>query len=123
MGGEWPSVSSNLRSNLQTGVIAQQLLFLPYHPSQPTELGFEVTHVLLAASMTAKLRDRNYGPPIDLSPRSANKSKLDRARPMVEAMFDPAWIADTSNSASLERWLQQSIVKRSEHISHTNANY
>ncbi|KAJ7633046.1 Alpha/Beta hydrolase protein [Roridomyces roridus] len=43
------------------GVVVQQLLVLPYLPTNPTPLPFRITHVILASTRSEVLRDPEYG--------------------------------------------------------------
>ncbi|RDB21107.1 Haloacetate dehalogenase H-1 [Hypsizygus marmoreus] len=90
------------------GVVAQQLLFLPYHGTNPTLLPFRVTHVLLAATLCSVLRDKRYGLRIDLAtparPRTEEEKKA-VARPTLESLFDPQWVANPANKERFEALL------------------
>ncbi|KAF9014034.1 Alpha/Beta hydrolase protein [Cyathus striatus] len=78
------------------GVIAQQMLVLPYHPVDPTPLNFEVTHVLLAGTRSAV---HSVGLPI--TPPSLNKKRTPEervaiTRRVMESLFDPMWIQENN---------------------------
>ncbi|KAJ7080342.1 Alpha/Beta hydrolase protein [Mycena belliarum] len=93
------------------GAVAQELLFLPHHTERPTPLPFRVTHVLLTGSLCSALRDTRYGvhlPPVPDRPLS-EQDKLDLARPALESMFDPKWIADPRNASQRDRWLRSHV--------------
>ncbi|KAG6878976.1 hypothetical protein C0992_006111 [Termitomyces sp. T32_za158] len=84
------------------GVVAQQLLVLPYHPTHPMQLEFRTTHLFLVAtrSVVEEGVGIDYKPP----PTGAIKTLAERkagARRIIESTFDPKWIAE--NGARLER--------------------
>ncbi|KAJ6531609.1 Alpha/Beta hydrolase protein [Mycena vulgaris] len=93
------------------GVVAQQLLFLPYHPDRPTPLPFRVTHVLLTGSLCSVLRDPKYGLPLPAAPDGplTEQEKMDLARVTLELTFDPKWVSDPQNAERLD-WLLRSMI-------------
>lgn len=96
-----------------TGIIAQQLLFLPYLVTNPTPIPFRVSHVILAATLCSLLKDKRYGLRIDKSVPSRSltaEEKKEIARPILKQTFDPQWIA--SNPDRFEWWLNRMIVGR-----------
>ncbi|KAF9469292.1 Alpha/Beta hydrolase protein [Collybia nuda] len=101
------------------GVVTQQLLFLPYLSSNPTQLPFHVTHVLLTGTLCSVLRDPRFGLRVDTSvpdrPRTYEEKK-EIARPTLEATFDPRWMADTTNTQRFDWWLNRMISGRPTHV-------
>jgi len=94
------------------GVVAQQLLFLPYHPSNPMPLPFCVTHVILAGTLCSVLRDKRYGLRVNKSEPTGPltlEQKREIARPTLVSTFDPSWMADSANSGRFEWWLDRMI--------------
>ncbi|PFH54139.1 hypothetical protein AMATHDRAFT_135616 [Amanita thiersii Skay4041] len=79
------------------GVVAQQLLVLPYHSKQPTPLPFQVTHLLLASTRSVV---RQSGLPIFVSPSGKPRTLEERkeiARRVLAATFDPSWVRDNKD--------------------------
>ena len=95
-----------------TGMVTQQLLLLPYHPSQLTLLPFRVTHAILAATMASPIRDRRYGLRFGKKPDGplTNEQKKELIRPLVESTFDPVWIRNNDQRA--QWWLTRSTSGR-----------
>ncbi|KAG5645063.1 hypothetical protein DXG03_007153 [Asterophora parasitica] len=90
------------------GVIAQQLLFLPYHRTDPTPLSFRVTHTILAGTLCSVLIDKRFGLPVVKKAPTGHltiEQKREIARPTLVATFDPAWMADPANSERFDRLL------------------
>jgi len=100
------------------GVVAQQLLFLPYHPDRPTPLPFRVTHVLLTGSLCSVLRDKRYGFPLQAIPDRplTEQEKLDLARPSLEWMFDPKWVSDPENAQRVDWWVRSIVSGRPRRV-------
>jgi len=80
------------------GAVIQQLLLLPWHPSNPYPLHVNVTHVIMAATPAESLYEKpftsafeNYPPPKD-GVRWTALEKEAAVRPIVESIFDPQWI-------------------------------
>jgi len=74
------------------GVIAQQLLLLPYHNSRPTPLPFRTTHLILAGTRSV-VQEVGLG----LTPASSNRPRTpaerrEIARRVVASLFDPAFL-------------------------------
>lgn len=92
------------------GVVAQQLLLLPYHLSRPTPVTFLVTHVFLAGTRSSVLRDKRYGLRVNPPPPNKQRTLAERreaARPVLESTFDPKWLANKSNQERLQWWLNR----------------
>lgn len=92
------------------GVVAQQLLVLPYLHTNPTPLPFRVSHVLLTGTLCSPLRDKRFGLRIEkvipTKPRTPEE-KREIARPTLISTFDPEWIANPANSERFEWWLNR----------------
>ncbi|KAF8891233.1 hypothetical protein BD779DRAFT_1670876 [Infundibulicybe gibba] len=112
--GDWERLARRLATR-RPGVVTQQLLFLPYHQTDPTPLGFKVTHVILAGTLLSPLRDRKYGLKFDRTipkkPRT-REEKREIARPTLEATFDPQWVANPENAGRLNWWLDRQLSGR-----------
>lgn len=95
------------------GTIVQQLLLLPYHPSHPTPLPFQVTHVILAGTMAAPLTEFRYRLQF-AAPKSglSLEEKKEVIRDNVEHFFTPAWVQDVRNAERLQWWLNRMVVGR-----------
>ncbi|KAG6814596.1 hypothetical protein H0H92_000125 [Tricholoma furcatifolium] len=94
------------------GVVAQQLLFLPHHPTRPVDLPFRISHVILAGTLCSPLKDRRYGLRINRDVPNApltKEQKREIARPTLESTFDPAWLKNPANSSRLQWWLERMI--------------
>ncbi|KAJ6563220.1 hypothetical protein B0H10DRAFT_2115510 [Mycena sp. CBHHK59/15] len=102
------------------GVVAQQLLFLPYHPVNPTSLPFQLTHVLLTGTLCSKLTDKRYGLPMQPVPKRplTDQEKIDLARPTVELTFDPEWVSNPENTERLNWLLSRMISGRPAKVIH-----
>jgi hypothetical protein len=94
------------------GVIAQQLLLLLYHSSEPTLLPFRVTHVLLAGTLVSPIRDRRYGLHFGKRPYDPlnDEQKKELARPVMESTFDPVWLRN--NDQRMQWWLARMVSGR-----------
>ncbi|EAU88766.2 hypothetical protein CC1G_01139 [Coprinopsis cinerea okayama7 len=98
------------------GAITQQLLFLPFHPTNPTPLPFRVTHAFLTATLCEKQNNPSFGrqfkemPPPKNGVKRTFEEKRELARPTTEMTFDPAWIAN--NPERFEWWLDQMTFGR-----------
>ncbi|KAJ2933780.1 hypothetical protein H1R20_g3304, partial [Candolleomyces eurysporus] len=96
------------------GAIAQQLLFLPFHPSNPTALPFEVSHVLLTATLCEPQQDTSFAkrfqsiPPPPEGRKRTFEEKRELARPTTAATFDPEWVA--ANPDRFNYWLDRMAV-------------
>lgn len=76
------------------GVVAQQLLVLPYHPTRPTPLPFRTTHLFLVGTRSV-VQDVGIGykPAPPGKPRTLTEKKA-VARRVVEVTFDSKWVAE-----------------------------
>jgi len=73
------------------GVVAQQLLLLPFHPTKPTALPFRVTHLLLAGTRSSVVQSGlRYSAPPQNRPRTVAERK-ENARRILQLAFDPSW--------------------------------
>ncbi|KAF9484709.1 alpha/beta-hydrolase [Pholiota conissans] len=92
------------------GLIAQQLLLLPYIDNNPVSLPFRVTHIILAATLTGpKNKEQGFKP---APPPSADKERTweerrELRRPMLEASLDPKWVANPGNAARFNALLDR----------------
>lgn len=97
------------------GVVAQQLLFLPYLATNPTPLPFRVTHVILAATFGAPL-DKRYGlkfaRPAPSGTRRTLEQKRELAKSTLESCFTSQWLTDPINEKRIEWWLSRMVVGR-----------
>ncbi|TCD70933.1 hypothetical protein EIP91_000839 [Steccherinum ochraceum] len=94
------------------GVIAQQLLLLPFHPTRPSPLPFRVSHVILSGTMAQPI----VVSPAMMKPRPAgpltSQQKQELVREGVEASFDPEWVSDPKNKERLEWFIRRMVVQR-----------
>ncbi|KAK0496838.1 Alpha/Beta hydrolase protein [Armillaria luteobubalina] len=79
------------------GVIAQQLLLLPFHPTEPAPIHFRCTHLFLAGTRSVVLRDHGLGlqyskPPCNMTRTPAEK--LEIAKRLIQATLDPVWLQE-----------------------------
>lgn len=92
------------------GVIAQQLLLLPHHPTRPTPLPFMITHLLLVGTRSVVLKDPStglrYTPPANTQRTVAER--IEAAKRVVLLTLDPSWIKD--NGTRLEALLERIIA-------------
>ncbi|KAF8077746.1 Alpha/Beta hydrolase protein [Lyophyllum atratum] len=78
------------------GVVAQQLLVLPYHPTHSTPLPFRTTHLFLVGTRSV-VQDTSVGIGYKAAPPGKPRSLAERkavARKVIEMAFDPKWIAE-----------------------------
>ncbi|KAF7322332.1 Hydrolase-4 domain-containing protein [Mycena chlorophos] len=96
------------------GVVVQQLILLPYHPTEPTSLPFTATHVILAGSLCEPLRDKRFGlpPPPPAGTILSEQEKMDIAREMLSLSYDPAWLADPGNAGRIQEMLGLMVAGR-----------
>jgi len=73
------------------GVIVQQLMFLPYHPANPTPLPFRITHAILAATMAKVVRVTGKFPPTPTK-KLTTEEKRELIRTYMVYNYDPLWI-------------------------------
>ncbi|KAJ7735260.1 Alpha/Beta hydrolase protein [Mycena maculata] len=85
------------------GVVVQQMLVLPYLPTEPTPLPFRPTHVILACTRAEILRDPKYGlqtvPEPSATPKKpqTNAERYENVRRTIEATVDPTWLKKNEN--------------------------
>lgn len=80
-----------------SGVVAQQLLLLPFHPSEPAPIHFRCTHLFLAGTRSVVLHDHCLGlqyskPPSNMTRTPAEK--LEIAKRLIQATLDPVWLQE-----------------------------
>ncbi|KAJ6581663.1 Alpha/Beta hydrolase protein [Mycena capillaripes] len=105
----WPEVA--ICGFSMGGVIAQQLLVLPYLKSHPTPLPFRVTHVVLAGTRSVVLRDPQHG--LQIRPTNVPRTPAERKeiiRRTLQSTFDPSWLH--TNSARFNYILQDTLHGR-----------
>lgn len=73
------------------GVIAQQLIFLPFHPTNPTSLPFRVTHLILAATMAEVVRVVGKFPPVPKQ-KLTIEEKRELVAKYLPFQYDPLWV-------------------------------
>lgn len=80
------------------GVVTQQMLVLPYHPTDPTPLPFRTTHVILASTRSEVLCDPRHGlqtlPEPSNGPRKppTNAGRYENIRRLIETTVDASWL-------------------------------
>ncbi|KAF9227748.1 alpha/beta-hydrolase [Gyrodon lividus] len=96
------------------GVIVQQLLFLPYHSTDPTSLPFRVTHVILASTLHTPIKDSQYG--LKFPPRPKGPMSLEQMTQVIYRTmsydFDPEWFADKANHPRIKQLVRRGLVGR-----------
>ncbi|KAH7929669.1 alpha/beta-hydrolase [Leucogyrophana mollusca] len=96
------------------GIIAQQLLFLPYHPTKPTPLPFRISHVVLSMTLAKPIRDPRYG--VKFAPRPSGQLTAEQVKSVVHqtmaADFDPEWWADEANQGRIEELVTRGLFGR-----------
>ncbi|KAJ7217041.1 Alpha/Beta hydrolase protein [Mycena pura] len=109
----WPEVA--ILGFSMGGVVVQQLLVLPYHPTDPAPLPFRLTQVILSSTRAEVLRDPNYGlkmpePKTDSAtyepPSPAERYAM--IRRTIETTVDPSWIKE--NGKFLDFMVQRVIL-------------
>ena len=93
---------------LLLGVIAQQMLLLPYHTVRPAPIPFRVTHLILAGTRTVV--NPNAGLKINAPAGNITRTpeeKIAMARNVVRSLFDPNWIEE--NSEQFERLFKRTM--------------
>lgn len=77
---------------LSPGVIAQQLLVIPYHLTAPVNLPFHTTHLILVGTRCKVSQGAGLPiKPVPGKPRSLEERR-EGARRVIAATLDPAWI-------------------------------
>lgn len=82
-----------------TGVVAQQMLVLPFHPTHPVHLPCHVSHLVLACTRSVVHAETG----LKVAPASVTltrEQKIAAARRIVGACLDPDWIGQ--NAARFE---------------------
>ncbi|KAF8216664.1 Alpha/Beta hydrolase protein [Mycena galopus ATCC 62051] len=105
----WPEVA--ICGFSMGGVVAQNLLVLPYMQSHPTPLPFRVTHVILASTRSVVLRDPQHG--LQIRPTNVPRTPAERKeiiRRTLQSTFDPSWLH--ANSARFEYIMQNTLNGR-----------
>ncbi|KAH7914006.1 Alpha/Beta hydrolase protein [Hygrophoropsis aurantiaca] len=96
------------------GIVVQQLLFLPYHSVNPTPLPFQVSHVILSATLARPIRDPRYG--VKFAPRPTGPLTMEQVKTVVAqtmaADFDPEWWNDKANQARKEKLITRGLFGR-----------
>ncbi|EIW80181.1 alpha beta-hydrolase [Coniophora puteana RWD-64-598 SS2] len=101
-------------SHSMGGIVAQQLLFLPYHPTQPTPLPFTVSHVVFAASLPRPIRNEKFGvkfPPKPLS-KLTQEQRAFLVRASMYADFDDAFWDDPANEKRIDELVARGLKGR-----------
>lgn len=86
------------------GVIAQQLLVLPFHPRYRTALPFRVTHVFLAGTRSVVLQANMHGFQNRIPQVLTPEARLKLIRGVLAKTFDPMWLQQ--NQARFEKLFQ-----------------
>ncbi|KAJ7172017.1 Alpha/Beta hydrolase protein [Mycena filopes] len=90
---DWPEVA--ILGFSMGGVVLQQMLVLPYHPTDPVPLPFRPTHVILACTRPEVLRDPAHGlntvPEPPKNPPTIAE-RYENIRRTIAATVDPSWI-------------------------------
>lgn len=89
-----PSSYNNLSLE---GVILQQLLLLPSHPANPTELGFEPTHVLLISTRSVVLPPE-YGIQLPTKRPETLMERAMLAKKIFASSLDPQWVEENGEA-------------------------
>ncbi|KAJ7286360.1 Alpha/Beta hydrolase protein [Mycena rebaudengoi] len=93
---QWPDVA--ILGFSMGGVVVQQMLVLPYHPTDPAPLPFRPTHVILGSTRSVVLTNPQHGlttvpePSVDQRTRTA-ADRYATIRKTVEATVDKTWLA------------------------------
>ncbi|KAJ6531200.1 Alpha/Beta hydrolase protein [Mycena capillaripes] len=102
------------------GVVAQQMLVLPYHPTDPTPLPFRPTHVILACTKAEVLQDSRFGlrtvEPDATKKPPTNAERYENVRRTIESTVDPSWMK--ANGKHLDFMIQR-VVSGSPRSLHT----
>ncbi|KAF8517155.1 Alpha/Beta hydrolase protein [Hysterangium stoloniferum] len=99
------------------GVVAQQLLLLPFHAEDPTPLPFRVHHVLLTGTFCSPIKNP-FQPPIVKFEAAAPgqglsvEQRKEMARPMLDASLGARWVAKPENKERYDAWLDRMIIGR-----------
>ncbi|KAJ7578452.1 Alpha/Beta hydrolase protein [Mycena floridula] len=89
----WPEIS--LCGYSMGGVVLQQLLVLPCHPTNPVRLPFRVSHVFLTATRSIVLRPEHAGVQYSESDRPTTLAGIiASANRMLASAFDPQWLQE-----------------------------
>ncbi|KAF7356460.1 3-oxoadipate enol-lactonase [Mycena venus] len=105
----WPEVA--ICGFSMGGVVAQNLLVLPFLKSHPAPLPFRVTHVVLAGTRCVVLRDPQFG--LQIRPTNVPRTPAERKeiiKRTLQATFDPSWLH--ANSARFEYIMHDTIHGR-----------
>ncbi|KIK94289.1 hypothetical protein PAXRUDRAFT_828151 [Paxillus rubicundulus Ve08.2h10] len=96
------------------GVIVQQLLFLPYHPTDPNCLPFQVTHVILAATLHAPIKDARHG--LKFPRRPSGPLSLEQMTQIIHQTmsydFDPEWFSDEAHQPRIKQLVRRGLIGR-----------
>lgn len=90
------------------GVIAEQMLLLPYHTVKPASIPFRVTHLILAG--TRSVVTANAGLKINAPPANTTRTpeeKISIARNLVKSLLDSTWIEE--NSEQFEKLFKRTM--------------
>ncbi|KIK58149.1 hypothetical protein GYMLUDRAFT_45343 [Collybiopsis luxurians FD-317 M1] len=82
------------------GVVAQQLLVLPFHPHRPRTLPFRVTHVFLAGTRSVVLSPDQHGFQKRVPQTLTPEERMKLVRTVLARTFDPTWLSQ--NQAHFE---------------------
>ncbi|KAJ7481143.1 Alpha/Beta hydrolase protein [Mycena galericulata] len=104
------------------GVVVQQMLVLPYHPTDPVILPFRPTHIILACTRVEVLRDPRYGlqtvpePSATSQNPPTNVQRYENIRRTIEATVDPTWLKAHGNHLD---FMVQRVLSGSPRSLHT----
>ncbi|KAF9053072.1 Alpha/Beta hydrolase protein [Panaeolus papilionaceus] len=99
------------------GVVAQQMLLLPYHATNPVPLTFDCTHLLLIGTRSIVHAEAGLKVP----PPNANRTlqeNLAIAKKVVESLYDPEWVQNNESrfNARVARSINKDINRPSDMI-------
>ena len=90
------------------GVIAEQMLLLPYYTAKPASIPFRVTHLILAGTRSVVTADDGLkvnAPPANATRRAEEKIAI--ARNVVKSLLDPIWVEE--NSEQFDRLFERTM--------------
>lgn len=109
---QWSEVA--LCGHSMGGIVVQSLLFLPFHRTNPTPLGFRVTHVVLACTTFTPNLDSRYGLKFPSRPKGPLTLEIIRktVRLSMPPNYDPEWFASEANQERIEEIIDRGLIGR-----------
>lgn len=110
MGGMFIESSGLMFYSIHTsllGVIANQMLMLPYHTVKPASIPFRVAHLILAGTRLVVTANAGLKTNVAANTTRTPEEKAAMARNIIRSLLDPTWIEE--NGERFERLFKRTM--------------